>query len=76
MTESKGTDTFSVACRFFSIQVLEFVGSGNCKRFTLNTGLPHAQVLFKTDFTVVPKVGQVLSTVLFENREPLNLVKY
>jgi hypothetical protein len=57
----------------FFIQVLEFVGPGNCKSFTLKTGSLHAQVLFNTDFTVVPKVGQLLSTVLFENREPLNL---
>jgi hypothetical protein len=75
MTESKGTEISSVACRFLFIEVLEFVGPGNCKSFTLKAGLLHAQVLFKTDFTVVPKVGQILRTLLFVNREPLNLVK-
>ena len=74
MTESKGIEISSIACRFFSIHVLEFVVPGNCKSFTLKTGLLHAQVPFKTDFTVVPKVGQILRTLLFVNREPLNLV--
>jgi hypothetical protein len=58
---------FSVASRFIFLEVLEFVGSENCESSTLKTGLLHAQVLFKTDFTVVPNVGQVLRTLLFVN---------